>query len=84
MTNNDSITRPLKPNGWKDREMTAQFEDFEMPDYEHDTTADDVADTIYDGLTDRDWVKEIGLGEGGMVVTDVNGRRFLVKVEALS
>jgi len=64
--------------------MTAQFEDFEMPDYEHDTTADDVADTIYDGLTDRDWVKEIGLGEGGMVVTDVNGRRFLVKVEALS
>ena len=64
--------------------MTAQFEEYEMPDYEHDTTADDVADAIYDGLTDRDWIKEIGLGGGGMIVEDVNGLRFLVKVEAVS
>jgi hypothetical protein len=64
--------------------MSGQFEDFEIPDYEHETTADDIADAIFDGLTDRDWIKEIGLGDGGIIVSDVNGLRFLVKVESTS
>lgn len=56
------------------------FEQYEDVDYDHDTTADEVADQIYDGLIDRDWVEEIGLGPGGMTLSDVNGKKFLIKV----
>lgn len=61
--------------------MTASgFEEYEDVDYDHDTTVDDVADQIYDALIDRDWVGQIGLGDGGMIISDVNGLEFLVVV----
>lgn len=59
----------------------SEFEDYEGSDYDHDTTADELADAIYDAIIDRDWIKEVGLGAGGMLVTDVNGKTFLVKVQ---
>jgi len=65
--------------------MSDQFEEFEMPDYEHETTADDVIEAIDDGLHGRDWVESItSPNHTTLVLTDVNGRKFRVKVEALS
>jgi hypothetical protein len=66
--------------------MTEQFEEYEMPDYEHDTTADDVLDAVSDSLHEYgDWVKDVRAdGSGRVIVEDVNGLRFLVKVEPLS
>lgn len=65
--------------------MTASgFEEFEDLDYDHETHVDEVADQIYDGLIDLPWVKQIGIGAGGMIITDVNGKCFLVKTSEYS